>query len=104
MARIRANNAQPTAALHARAMQTDFFDGCFYFHVFEIFLPSTSDTGATSIWVEVHLHLIPYQHFDAMQTHFTGKIGENKSIFFASDFDTKKRIRKRLFDDSFYNF
>lgn len=48
------------------------------------------------------MHPITNEHFDAVQAHFAGKVRE--SHLPVCKLYAEKRVWKRLFDDSFYNF
>ncbi len=99
MARIAANNPKSTASLDVSAMHTNFFDGCFNFHVFEYhrypYLPRHSQAGGTietglgtaddpcpaAVRIELHLHTIADEHFNSVQTHFPGKVRKYRFAF-----------------------
>lgn len=64
-------------------------------------LSSSNDPRPAAVRIELHMHTIPHEHLDAMQTHFAGKISEcditGRKLY------AKKRIGERLLDNSFYN-
>jgi len=63
-------------------------------------LVSSDDARPAAIRIQLHLDAIPHQHFDAVQTHFPGEVREYQG--FVGELYPEERIRKRLFDDSFY--
>src|SRR5262249_49766839 len=77
VARIFTDNPKSTATLHGTTIHTNFFDRCFYFH-FRFSLDSSRDTCTPAIRIELECHSIAHEHFDSMQTHFAGKVRENK--------------------------
>jgi hypothetical protein len=78
-----------------------FFTEDFTFMVVLALSPSRYPC-ATAIWIQFELNGITDEHPDTMQTHFAGQV--RKSHLAGLKLHPKKRIRKRLFDDSFNNF
>lgn len=59
------------------------------------------NTGATSVGIEPHLHAIADEHFNSVQTHFTGEVCQNDISAFK--LYAKEGVREGLIYDPFDN-
>lgn len=57
------------------------------------------NSRASAVWIQLYLHPISDEHFDAMQTHFSGQVRERDLAIRQGD--AEERIRKSLFNNSF---
>lgn len=65
------------------------------------YLHAPHNAGATPVRIELQLHAITNEHFNSVQTHFTGEVCQDDISAF--ELDAKEGIREGLIDDSFYN-
>ena len=100
MTRICADDPQTTAPLHGAAVHADLLYRSFHLHDFEVLYSSGYSRSAT-VGIKLHLHFIPDENLDSVQTHLSGEVRQYNISCRQSN--PKQRIRKRLFYDALDN-
>lgn len=65
-------------------------------------LYAPSDSGTSSIRIEMYLHTITNENFNSVQSHFSSEVRQNDGITMRK-LHTKKGVGERLIYDAFYN-